>query len=1053
MIAIRALSAAVVFAAITTLWPASARAATDLCAGTLTPLSATACKPDAQGNLTIGKAGCATVYVDKAFIADNAFGTITIKVGGALCVRDSDVTAMPASELAFQAGAIEVLGTFAIGSSTTPIGTTKPADHVTMTFLGRPARTQLIRDRRLRLHPLSLSRAQKMAEGPCPDSQFSKGIEVCKGGTLQLFGAKGVPGTNRVSWTYLSKPAGDPAKFGAQDQNMAPTGIQAPVTEPNAQTITVADDTSSDWQIGDWIAVATTSFSPIETEFVKISNISGKTITLEQPLKYYHFGSIAPDNTKSDPSCKDASDSKGVALLPASFCEGASQNYGVDERAEVGLISRNVTLTSDADTKSDRMHWGGEIKLREGYAEASIQGVELAKFGKDQLGSYPIHFHMDGAITQPTLVNANSIHHSYNKCITVHMTSNVTIQNNVCARIVGHIFYEELGSETNVSFLNNLGLGAMSNNFDIAATDNTPAHSRPNLIAGWWWIGDNMTNGSSATDSISYDGFNIPNTDDSANPVHGSCQVKDPNGRGGLTNPNRNPNTPPSPAPPCKSNELYTEPASGFWIANPGTILQGNSIGGCQGVGRGYWYVTPENRGLEFTQVSFLNNRVHSCYDGLYDENEFTVQSAQTLNPRQGNVSGGQPLIATFDGLTATRIRDRGVWLRSAWFLLKNSRFATDRDAVTLLTSGGIDGNGPGVWEMLESSVVVGLSTNNVDRFGPCPYDTAGAPAGTQPGGFTGWDGFNFGCVDRTPGAKDEMGKGYPDYRWNSAGYMIYDGPVRISNDRFVAFHVKPAFDAADQKFLTAFNKSHPFPNTSDPYLYEGDAVFGWFQSNQSAYPNATVSDLLHFDDVDLRHQIYTQAVNLGTFNDSDKNTAIIDRDGSLSGFKVVGPDGSNLTSDTHPISLNNLEINAARLPSTLMPPSVPDESSVDECQAEGLQDAKFEKRPTSLMSPADIGTLEFGALYPIEVDSADNVIDRHDQLLTFVKDSTDYNQHTTMTLHGRDGRGIWEPRVANGYGYTVTAAAAKLNVGTRGAPAGIPKVIDVGVADIVNAD
>ena len=40
--------------------------------------------------------------------------------------------------------------------------------------------------------------------------------------------------------------------------------------------------------------------------------------------------------------------------------------------------------------------------------------------------------------------------------------------------------------------------------------------------------------------------------------------------------------------------DKYYEPASGFWIVNPGTKLIGNSIGGCQGVGRAYWYVPPQ---------------------------------------------------------------------------------------------------------------------------------------------------------------------------------------------------------------------------------------------------------------------------------------------------------------------------------------------------------------------------------------------------------------------------------------------------------------------------
>ena len=38
------------------------------------------------------------------------------------------------------------------------------------------------------------------------------------------------------------------------------------------------------------------------------------------------------------------------------------------------------------------------------------------------------------------------------------------------------------------------------------------------------------------------------------------------------------------------------QPASGFWIINPGKLI-GNSIGGCQGVGRAYWYVPPKTAG------------------------------------------------------------------------------------------------------------------------------------------------------------------------------------------------------------------------------------------------------------------------------------------------------------------------------------------------------------------------------------------------------------------------------------------------------------------------
>jgi hypothetical protein len=58
-------------------------------------------------------------------------------------------------------------------------------------------------------------------------------------------------------------------------------------------------------------------------------------------------------------------------------------------------------------------------------------------------------------------------------------------------------------------------------------------------------------------------------------------------------------------------------------------------------------------------------------------------------------------------------------------------------------------------------------------------------------------------------------------------------------------------------------------------------------------------------------------------------------------------------------MSLNNLGVNAARLM------SVDSQSSADECLSEGAQDVLFENRPTSLLTPQAIGSLEFSALFP----------------------------------------------------------------------------------------
>ena len=178
--------------------------------------------------------------------------------------------------------------------------------------------------------------------------------------------------------------------------------------------------------------------------------------------------------------------------------------------------------------------------------------------------------------------------------------------------------------------------------------------------------------------------------------------------------------------------------ATGFWILNPSAILDGNSVAGCQGLGRGYWYLPPKDYtpgspkpivtyAQKFEPVGkFRNNRVHGCFDGIFGEPEGAVTSSEQLFPKVGGEPKGYNLIARFDGFTATRIRNRAIWMRPMWFVFDNARVASNRKGVSLVTSGGLDGNPPGGWELLINSVVMGISTNNVDRWGPCPADQNG---------------------------------------------------------------------------------------------------------------------------------------------------------------------------------------------------------------------------------------------------------------------------------------------------------------------------------------
>ncbi len=990
--------------------------------GAAMPLSSDSCKRDPKKNLEIGASGCGpSAFVDKSYMGDDQFNTITIDSGASLCFPDQSVT--------MEVGTILVKGLLQVGQKTHPIGTMDPMTVVTLDFVGK----------------------RPCAAGTTCAS-FSKGIQVQSGGSLEMFGLKGVP-PNGLNWTYLSQPAGPFSDYGSG------TKVTVPVGNDGADTLRVADDVTQGtgrWRDGDWIGVGSTSFSPYDTEIVRIAGIkskpkdnpTGSDILLDTSLLHYHFGSTAPtpsqlcmvNNVPTYYQCGKAPEGCTSACTsqpsPLNNNDPDTQNYGVDERAPVGLLSRNIELTSTiADKDAANLHWGGETMAMMGLNEVSIQGVEIQKFGKDQLGSYPIHFHMAQNLSgKTTLVDSNSIDHSYNKCVTVHSTQNLTISNTVCVRAVGHLFYEEIGDETGITFQNNLGMGAMSNSFDINKTDKS---SRDDLIKDYWWTGDYLTNGSVPSDDIGYDGFNIPDMDATSNPTHGSCTSFLANGAlGGYL--------PPLATGGCPTTSpVYIEPASGFWITNPGTQLTGNIIDGCQGVGVGYWYVPPQapSNNQYLPIGTFRNNRVGACFDGLFGEGAYSESSSSLIHPTKDGTPNTRNLLAEFDGLTASRVRDRGVWMRDQWFVINNGRFATSRDSASLLTAGGIDGATPGDWMLVENSVLEGMSQNNVDRFGPCPIPNT-TYAGQSP---------MLGCIDRTqikdgtPHSGEEVGKGYPDPNWNTFGYMIYDGPARLIHDRFVNFKKSPALTKTDADALAAWTKANKLTDISGnpvDWVYEGDAAFGWFQSNQSSYPTLANTSQLSFVNTDLRHQVYTQLVNLGKdplnpssgFGDGDQNTAVIDLDGTLAGF--VAADANNNVSPrfdgAHPISLNGLTINTSS-------------NSVDECLAEGAQDTALENRPTALMSPSSTATLELQMLYPPSTLTNPPPPGLQKQAITFTKDAVDFGVHGSMTLTSRNALGVWEPKVTSGLSYTVAAAIDTVDKGTA---AGINKILELGIVD-----
>ncbi len=211
------------------------------------------------------------------------------------------------------------------------------------------------------------------------------------GGTLSLYGDR------ENAWTKLAETA-----------------------EAGSTRIEVLD--ASGWRVGDEIVLASTDFDPRQAEKRHIAAISSNTLTLDQPLQYMHFGEIT---------------------------------YGVDQRGEVGLLTRNITIQASADAEAS--YFGGHIMAMAG-SRMNVSGVELTRMGQHlELARYPIHWHLNGDVTGQYIKNS-AIHDTYNRCVTIHGTDNLRVENNVTYNTVGHCFFMEDGIEQGNQLVRNLGI-------------------------------------------------------------------------------------------------------------------------------------------------------------------------------------------------------------------------------------------------------------------------------------------------------------------------------------------------------------------------------------------------------------------------------------------------------------------------------------------------------------------------------------------------------------------------------------------------------------------
>ncbi len=115
-----------------------------------------------------------------------------------------------------------------------------------------------------------------------------------------------------------------------------------------------------------------------------------------------------------------------------------------------------------------------------------VEGVEFHRMGQNlTLARYPIHWHLLGDAEGQYIQNA-AIHNTYNRCVTMHGTNNLRVENNVTFDTVGHCFFMEDGVEHGNEIIHNLAIMTKCHTSKPCVPTNLAAAGRAQDLASEW---------------------------------------------------------------------------------------------------------------------------------------------------------------------------------------------------------------------------------------------------------------------------------------------------------------------------------------------------------------------------------------------------------------------------------------------------------------------------------------------------------------------------------------------------------------------------------------
>jgi len=255
------------------------------------------------------------------------------------------------------------------------------------------------------------------------------------------------------------------------------------------------------------------------------------------------------------------------------------------------------------------------------------------------LARYPIHWHLIGD-AQGQYIRNSAIHDTYSRCVTVHGTNYLDVENNVTYNNIGHCFFLEDGVEHDNQFVHNLGILTKCHPDAPCVPTNLAAAGESRPAGG---------NGQNARDIL------IPSDNTAAT----------------------------------------------FWITNPDNIYRDNVAAGSDS--NGFWMSLPEHPTGKFegTEISaktwprrtpfreFKGNVAHSNYDSfMFDRNvapngHFGVTGSSHTGHENPADANSKAVESVFEDLTSYKNRNGAIWGRGEMHVFRNVKLADNANGFT----------------------------------------------------------------------------------------------------------------------------------------------------------------------------------------------------------------------------------------------------------------------------------------------------------------------------------------------------------------------------------